>query len=71
MKTLPIPRTRSKSFRVFDGDSWTQVEIDRVFVNECIAYKSDGSLCRAPATCLDLQRGGMVCVAHAPERGLS
>jgi hypothetical protein len=44
----------------------------------CIAYRADGSLCREPATILDLQlwraippwqRGGMVCWRHDP--GLS
>lgn len=32
----------------------------------CIAYREDGRLCGAPATVLDLQRGGMVCAAHSP-----
>jgi hypothetical protein len=31
----------------------------------CIVYQDDGRLCRAPATILDHQRGGMVCVDHA------
>jgi hypothetical protein len=30
----------------------------------CIAYQADGTLCRAPASILDRQRGGMVCNAH-------
>jgi hypothetical protein len=30
----------------------------------CIAYQADGTLCRAPASILDRQRGGMVCDAH-------
>lgn len=34
----------------------------------CIAYR-DGSICRAPATVLDTQRGGMVCALHAPPNG--
>jgi hypothetical protein len=33
----------------------------------CIAYQDDGSLCRAPATLLDHQRGGMVCLQHVPD----
>lgn len=33
----------------------------------CIAYKEDGTICRQPATRLDIQRGGMVCDAHAPQ----
>jgi len=32
----------------------------------CIAYQEDGSLCRAPASILDHQRGGMVCLQHLP-----
>jgi hypothetical protein len=32
----------------------------------CIAYREDGRVCRAPATQLDGQRGGLVCAAHAP-----
>lgn len=32
----------------------------------CIAYLNDGRICGAPACVLDLQRGGMVCWAHAP-----
>lgn len=33
---------------------------------KCIAYRDDGAICKAPATVLDTQRGGMVCRAHAP-----
>jgi hypothetical protein len=33
----------------------------------CIAYREDGTLCRAPATILDHQRGGMVCLQHVPD----
>jgi hypothetical protein len=33
----------------------------------CIAYQDDGSLCRAPATILDHQRGDMVCLQHVPD----
>ena len=32
----------------------------------CIAYEDDGTLCRAPASILDHQRGGMVCLQHVP-----
>jgi hypothetical protein len=32
----------------------------------CIAYQDDGTLCRAPASILDHQRGGMVCLQHVP-----
>ena len=32
----------------------------------CIAYREDGTLCRAPASILDHQRGGMVCLQHVP-----
>jgi hypothetical protein len=32
-----------------------------------IAYQADGRLCRAPASVLDHQRGGMVCLQHVPE----
>jgi hypothetical protein len=34
----------------------------------CIAYRDDGTLCRAPATILDLERGGLVCWRHDPDR---
>jgi hypothetical protein len=38
----------------------------------CIAYTPQGNVCGAtPAPFLDLVRGGMVCAAHKPERGLS
>ena len=30
----------------------------------CIAYTEDGTICRQPATVLDVRRGGMVCDAH-------
>jgi hypothetical protein len=33
----------------------------------CIAYQDDGTICRAPATILDHQRGGMVCLPHVPD----
>ena len=33
----------------------------------CIAYQDDGTICRAPATILDHQRGGMVCLQHVPD----
>jgi hypothetical protein len=32
----------------------------------CIASREEGALCRAPATILDHQRGGMVCLQHVP-----
>jgi hypothetical protein len=35
-------------------------------MSPCIVYRDDGTLCRAPAAILDPQRGGMVCVRHAP-----
>ena len=35
-------------------------------MNKCIAYKEDGTICDAPACVIDEQRGGMVCVDHAP-----
>ena len=31
----------------------------------CLAYTDDGRLCRAPASILDPQRGGPVCLEHA------
>ena len=38
----------------------------------CIAYTPEGKICGVtPAPFLDLQRGGMVCAAHKPERGQS
>lgn len=30
----------------------------------CIAHREDGCICGAPATVLDVQRGGMVCGEH-------
>jgi hypothetical protein len=30
-----------------------------------MAYRQDGTLCRAPARILDPHRGGLVCIAHA------
>jgi hypothetical protein len=35
-------------------------------MSPCIAYQEDGSLCRAPASILDWQRGGLVCRDHVP-----
>jgi hypothetical protein len=41
-----------------------------------VAYREDGTLCRAPANIRDYQRGGMVCLDHAldtyhcPTRGV-
>jgi len=32
----------------------------------CIAYREDGTICRAPATRLAHQRHCMVCGTHAP-----
>jgi hypothetical protein len=32
----------------------------------CIAHHADGRLCRAPASILDPQRGGLVCREHVP-----
>jgi hypothetical protein len=40
----------------------------------CIAYREDGDgsgICGAPASFLDLDRGGFVCAAHRPERRVS
>jgi hypothetical protein len=33
----------------------------------CIAYRTDGALCREPASILDHQRGGLVCLQHVPD----
>jgi hypothetical protein len=33
----------------------------------CITYRDDGTLCRTPASILDHQRGGMVCLRHVPD----
>jgi hypothetical protein len=35
-------------------------------LSSCIAYRDDGTRCRAPATILDWQRGGLVCRDHVP-----
>jgi hypothetical protein len=35
-------------------------------MSACIADQDDGTLCRAPASILDHQRGGMVCLQHVP-----
>jgi hypothetical protein len=36
-------------------------------MSPCLAYQDDGTLCRAPAAILDHQRGGLVCLRHAPQ----
>jgi hypothetical protein len=36
-------------------------------MNGRLAYRDDGTLCRAPAAILDHQRGGMVCLQHVPD----
>ena len=36
--------------------------------DRCIVYLADGQLCGKPATILDKQRGGLVCVEHARDR---
>jgi hypothetical protein len=35
-------------------------------VSTCVAHQNDGTICRAPATVLDHQLGGMVCRQHVP-----
>jgi hypothetical protein len=49
------------------GNLLTQDEREAMSPLTCIAYQEDGSLCRAPATILDHQRGGMVCLQHVPD----
>lgn len=41
---------------------------DELLECRCIAYREDGAICGALASVLDLQRGGMVCAAHAPRQ---
>jgi len=40
----------------------SEVEIKQI--NQCWAYKDDGTLCRGPAEHYDVQRGFYVCAAH-------
>jgi hypothetical protein len=35
-------------------------------MSPCLAYRDDGSLCRASASIFDHQRGGLVCLQHVP-----
>ena len=39
---------------------------DRGTFPKCIAYVENGRTCQMPATYVDVQRGGVVCAAHAP-----
>ena len=43
-----------------------QWEARRLMTGWGIASREDGRVCRAPATIVDRQRGGLVCAAHAP-----
>jgi hypothetical protein len=44
------------------GNLLAQEETEAMSPPTCIAYHDDGTICRAPATILDHQRGGMVCL---------
>jgi hypothetical protein len=49
------------------GNLLAQAEESRMSASTCLAYWDDGTLCRAPASILDHQRGGMVCLQHVPD----
>jgi hypothetical protein len=41
-------------------------ESRRGSICRCVAYQPDGEMCGRRAVVMDMQRGGMVCVEHAP-----
>jgi hypothetical protein len=49
------------------GNLLAQAEESRMSASTCLAYREDGTLCREPASILDHQRGGMVCLQHVPD----
>jgi hypothetical protein len=49
------------------GNLLAQAEESSMSASMCIAYRDDGTLCRAPASILDHQLGGMVCPQHVPD----
>jgi hypothetical protein len=49
------------------GNLLAQAEDEHMSASTCLAYREDGTLCRAPASILDHQRGGMVCLQHVPD----
>ena len=50
-----------------DGGVSVRMSAERDIPEILIAYQDDGTICRAPATILDYQRGGMVCLQHVPD----
>jgi hypothetical protein len=48
------------------GNLLAQAEDEPMSASTCLAYREDGTLCRAPATILDHQRGGIVCLQYVP-----
>jgi hypothetical protein len=49
------------------GNLLVQAEDEHISASTCIAYREDGTPCRAPASIFDHQRGGMVCLQHASD----
>ncbi len=60
-----LSRQRDRQTRRAHED-WMR-QYDQLLTYGCIAYREDGTICGAPASVLDTQRGGMVCTAHAPK----
>jgi hypothetical protein len=52
------------------GNLMRQAEESRMSASTCIAYREDGTLCRAPASFFDWQRGGLVCRDHSPRHNI-
>ena len=60
-------RQRRSRMRRRVGRGWLQHAHGNDSAAHCIAYLDSGHICNATATILDLQRGGMVCLEHAPK----
>jgi hypothetical protein len=48
-----------------------ELDTKRMMWGWCTAYREDGRVCPAPATIVDRQGGGLICVAYAPAASLS
>jgi hypothetical protein len=49
------------------GTLLAQAEDSHTSASTCLAFREDATLWRAPATILDHQRGGMLCLQHVPD----
>jgi hypothetical protein len=63
---VPTPHGTGRWQQGAIGNLLARAEESRMSGSTCIAYRDDGTLCRAPASILDHQRGGMVCLQHVP-----